>query len=177
MDVAAIGRSYAVRWRARALFAAGLVSLTVATSALAGSTESGSAAFDAALKEVEAAQLELVRGNPGPFKALWSTRDDVTLVGALGGAIEKGSGSISKRLDWVSSQYSEGQRKHQEVSRVVGQDVAHIVQHETIRFRVPGSGAETTQELRATMVFRLESGAWRLVHRHADAQITKAPLR
>jgi len=37
--------------------------------------------FDALLKEVEAAQVQLVSGKPAAFKALWSHGDDVTLSG------------------------------------------------------------------------------------------------
>lgn len=131
------------------------------------------AAFDEILARVEAAQVELVRGRPEAFKALWSNRDDVTLTGGLGGAIEKGWGSVSRRLDWVSSQYADGSREHEEVVRFVGRDVAYVVQKEIIRFRVPGQTAQATQELRAVMVFRLESGAWRISHRQADSQTTK----
>jgi hypothetical protein len=135
------------------------------------------AAFDETLAQVEAAQVELVRGRPAAFKALWSNREDVTLTGGLGGAIEKGWGSVSRRLDWVSSQYADGRREHKEVVRFMGRDVAYVVQNEIIRFRVPGQTTQVTQELRAVMVFRLESGAWRVSHRQADSQITKQTAR
>ena len=154
-----------------------ILSVGITSGAVAQPPTSGSSSFEAMLVQVEAAQVELVRGNPDAFKALWSHRDDVTLVGGLGGAIEKGWNRVSQRLDWVSSQYVDGRRKHEEVSRVVGHDIAHIVQRETIRFRAPSEPRETTQELRATMVFRLESGTWRIVHRHADSQITKQPTQ
>lgn len=140
-------------------------------------TPTSSADFDDTLARVEAAQVELVRGRPAAFKALWSNRDDVTLTGGLGGAIEKGWGSVSRRLDWVSSQYADGRREHQEVVRFIGRDVAYVVQKETIHFRVPGQTTQVTQELRAVMVFRLESGAWRISHRQADSQTTKPMTR
>ena len=129
--------------------------------------------FGAMLSRVEAAQVELVRGRAEAFKALWSHGDDVTLIGGLGGPIEKGWPQVSKKLDWVSTQYSEGSRKHQEVSRVVGGGSAHVVQRETLTFRAPADGRVMTQELRTTMVFRLESGQWRIVHRHADSLMAR----
>jgi len=137
----------------------------------------GDGGLTAVLAQVEAAQAELVRGRPDAFKALWSHADDVTLVGGLGGAIATGWTRVSQRLDWVSSQYANGSRTHEEVARVVGQDVAYVVQRETIRFRPPGQTRRTTQELRTTMVFRFESGSWRIVHRHADSQIAKQPAQ
>jgi ketosteroid isomerase-like protein len=126
--------------------------------------------LDEVLHQVETAQIELVRGRPEAFKRLWSRGDDVTLVGGLGGEIARGWEAVGRRLDWVSTQYSEGSRSHEEISRVVGRDLALVVQRETIRFRSPGEDREITQVLRATMVLRREAGTWRIVHRHADSQ-------
>jgi ketosteroid isomerase-like protein len=131
------------------------------------------ASFDAMLRAVEAAQVELVNGQPGAFKALWSHQDDVTLSGGLGGVIAKGWVEVSERLDWVATQYADGARTHQEVSRYVGQDLGYVVLRETIRFKRPADRRSMVQELRVTQVFRREGGQWRIVHRHADSQVTK----
>jgi pimeloyl-ACP methyl ester carboxylesterase/ketosteroid isomerase-like protein len=137
--------------------------------------EASDASFDAVLASVEAAQVQLVNGQPGPFKALWSQREDVTLSGGLGGAIAKGWTQVSERLDWVAAQYVDGARTHQEVARYVGQDLAYVVLRETIRFKNPADGRAAVQELRVTQVFRREDGRWRIVHRHADSQVVKNP--
>jgi ketosteroid isomerase-like protein len=129
--------------------------------------------FDVVLREVEAAQLELVNGRPDPFKALWSHGADVTLSGGLGGAIAKGWPEVSARLDWVATQYVDASRTHQEVSRFVGEDVAYVVLRETIRFKRPTDGKPATQELRVTQIFRRESRRWQIVHRHADSQMVR----
>jgi ketosteroid isomerase-like protein len=133
--------------------------------------------FLAAMARVDEAQVDFARGRPEAFKALWSHDDDVTLSGGLGGAIEKGWERVSKRLDWASSQYSEGTRSNETVVRHVGADLAYVVQIETIRFRVPGQDKQSTSVLRATMVFRRYPEGWRIVHRHADAQTTRQPSR
>ncbi len=146
-------------------------------SPLQGPPTGSPADFEETLARVEAAQVELVRGRPAAFKALWSHRDDVTLTGGLGGAIEKGWGAVSQRLDWVSTQYADGSREHEEVVRFIGRDVAYVVQKEIIPFRVPDQTTRVTQELRAVMVFRFESGAWRISHRQADSQTTKQAAR
>ena len=143
--------------------------LSVSTIATA-QTPPPDQSFDALLKEVEAAQVQLVSGKPAAFKALWSHGDDVTLSGGLGGAIAKGWPDVSKRLDWVATQYVDGTRTHQEVARYVGQDLAYVVLRETIRFKSPDGGL-SVQELRVTQVFRREGGRWRIVHRHADSQV------
>ena len=67
----------------------------------------------------------------GPFKALWSHSEHVTLSGGLGGAIANGWTQVSERLDWVATQYTGGVRTHQEVARYVGQDLAYVVLRET----------------------------------------------
>ena len=118
-------------WSPLAVGSASLTSVSVASQSqapLAGRE----AAFDQTLAQVEAAQVELVRGRPATFKALWSHRGDVTLTGGLGGAIEKGWDNVSRRLDWVSSHYADGSREHEEVVRFIGQDVAYVVQREII---------------------------------------------
>ena len=165
-----------VAWCAHTVGSASPLAVTRASQSQEPLT-SREAAFDKTLAQVEAAQVELVRGRPAAFKALWSNRDDVTLTGGLGGAIEKGWDRVSRRLDWVSSQYADGSREHEEVVRFIGQDVAYVVQKEIIHFRVPGQTARVTQELRAVMVFRMESGTWRMSHRQADSQTTKQPAR
>ena len=78
-------------WSALAVGSASLTAVSVASQSPQPFTGS-EAAFDETLAQVEAAQVELVRGRPAAFKALWSNRDDVTLTGGLGGAIEKGWG-------------------------------------------------------------------------------------
>ena len=78
-------------WSALAVGSASLTAVSVASQSPQPFTGS-EAAFDETLAQVEAAQVELVRGRPAAFKALWSNRDDMTLTGELGGAIEKGWG-------------------------------------------------------------------------------------
>jgi ketosteroid isomerase-like protein len=137
--------------------------------------ETSDAGFDAVLAAVEAAQVHLVNGQPGPFKALWSHGEDVTLTGGLGGAIARGWTQVSERLDWVATQYVGGVRTHQEVARYVGQDLAYVVLRETIRFKNLADGRAIVQELRVTQVFRREDGRWLIVHRHADSQVARSP--
>ena len=54
-----------------------------------------------------AASEEFVRGNPVPYRELWSHRSDVSILGAFGGH-EAGWKTVTARLDWASSQYGAG---------------------------------------------------------------------
>ena len=131
------------------------------------------AGFKEALARVDAAQLELQKGRPAAFKALWSRADDVTLSGGFGGTIEKGWEQVSRRLDWVGTQFSEGSNTIERLVASESGDLGYVVQLEHIRFVVPGKTQESRRDYRVTMVFRRESEGWRIVHRQADSQMTK----
>jgi ketosteroid isomerase-like protein len=153
-----------------------MIAMTLAVSAvlMAGAAD---ASFEAMLDRTDAAQLELQNGRGEPFKALWSHREDVTLSGGFGGAVEKGWEAVGKRLDWVATQFSNGSHTNERVAAYSSGDLGYLVQREHLRFRVPGQEADSTRDYRATMVFRREGGEWRLVHRQADSNLTKAPPR
>src|SRR5262249_23086286 len=121
------------------------------------------------IAKLEAAEHEFAQGRPAAFKALWSQRDDVSICGAFGG-VQSGWDKVASRLDWASSQFSEGTRSRGEIRAVGVAEFAYLVQTEHIRFRVPGRTEESTLDLRVTMVFRREDDGWRIVHRQADSQ-------
>ena len=106
-------------------------------------------------------------------RSLTTERMLATLSGGFGGAIEKGWGQVSGRLDWVGAQYSKGTHAHERIVANVKGDLGYVVQMEHIRFHVPGQEKESTRDYRVTMVFRREPDGWRIVHRQADAQTTK----
>lgn len=136
--------------------------------------EQPDAGFLAMLAAMDAAQLELQNGRGAAFKALWSHGDDVTLAGGFGGTIEKGWENVGRRLDWVASQFSNGTNTHERVVAVSDGQLGYVVQAEHLRFRVPGQPEDTTRDYRVTMVFRREKDGWRIVHRQADSNTTKA---
>jgi hypothetical protein len=53
-----------------------------------------------ALGRERAAEDAMYRGDPGPFKELWSQTDDVTLFGAFG-PCKTGWTQVTKTMDWV----------------------------------------------------------------------------
>ena len=134
----------------------------------------GNPEWMAFIAKLEAAEEEFVQGRPAAFQALWSHADDVTLCGGFGG-VERGWQNITARLNWVSAKYSGGTRTREEISRMVGADFAYLVQTEIIHSRVGSQNEPSTQKLRATMVFRRQADGWRIVHRHADLQLSTQP--
>jgi ketosteroid isomerase-like protein len=129
--------------------------------------------FEAMLARVDAAQRELQNGRPEAFKALWSHADDITLSGGFGGTVEKGWEAISRRLDWVGAQFSEGTNTIERIVTKANGTLGYVVQIEHIRFYVPGQQKESTRDYRVTMLFRREPEGWRIIHRQADSQMMK----
>ena len=134
-------------------------------------------AFSAFLERMDSAQRELQNGNPGPYKALWSHADDVTLIGGFGGKVEKGWLAVSERLDWAASQFSQGRNTIERLQVQTSGALGYVVQREQIRFVVPGETRESARSYRVTIVCRRERNEWRIVHRHADVQTTRQPPR
>jgi ketosteroid isomerase-like protein len=129
--------------------------------------------FRAMLAAMDAAQLELQNGRPEAYKALWSRREDITLSGGFGGTIEKGWAAVGKRLDWVGTQFTKGSNTIERLVAEESGDLGYVVQLEHLRYTIPGQAQESTRDYRVTMVFRREAGAWRIVHRQADSQLSK----
>jgi len=131
--------------------------------------------WTAFMAKLEAAEHEFAQGRPAAFKALWSHDDQVSLCGGFGSVVS-GWDNVGARLDWASSQISEGTRSREEIRSTVGADFAYIVQTEQIRFRSPGRAEQSILAFRVTMVFRRDSDGWRIIHRHADSQMgTRTP--
>ncbi len=94
--------------------------------------------WNAFMARLEAAEVEFARGRPDDFKSLWSHTDDVTLCGGLGGAVELGWENVAARLTWASSNYAEGRRGREEISRIVDGDFAYLVQKEVVEAHTAG---------------------------------------
>ena len=119
--------------------------------------------FGTTVREAEEAVHE---GDCGPRRAIWSTTEPVTVLGAWRNAVglhevdelftlleSSFSGSLSSRFELVAAE-------------VVG-DLAYTVGFEHTTALVDGE--ERSYVLRATQVYRREDGAWKVVHRHGSA--------
>ncbi len=129
--------------------------------------------FYQTVKQVETARHHYHAGNSAPFKALWSHVDDVTLLGAVG-AYAKGWEQVGPRLDWVAAHFREGRGWSIEpLAMGMSGDLAYTVHIERSEMRVAGRDELRPMALRVTHIFRREEGAWKIIHRHADAIMEK----
>jgi ketosteroid isomerase-like protein len=127
------------------------------------------------LEEYHRAGVELTNGNPELYKTLYSRGDDVTLANPFGPPA-RGWSEVSGTLDRAAKKYRDGEAVgFENVSTVVGSDLAYTVEIERYRARVGGAPDLTPVAIRVTTVFRRENSAWKVVHRHADPITTARP--
>jgi ketosteroid isomerase-like protein len=129
--------------------------------------------FLEALSNFHAAQHDLENGKSDTTKAIWSHGDDITLSGGFGGRTEKGWEQIGPRLDWVSTHFSKGTTTFERLATQSSGELGYVVQIEHISYQVPDQSTLSTRDYRVTMIFHREADGWRLVHRHADTQMSK----
>ncbi len=113
------------------------------------------------------ANREMVQGDATRLKQIYSHQDDITILGGFGG-IAQGWLQVEPRLNWAASQFARGTFAEEEVSVVVGTELAYTVAIERNQVDVGQPPVPQTLELRVTQIFRREPAGWRLVHRHAD---------
>jgi ketosteroid isomerase-like protein len=136
--------------------------------------------LDDTIDKSHAALGAFAKGDPAPVKLLFSHRDDVMLANPFGPAAA-GWSAASEAMDFASSRFRDGHlRGFDRIARYEMTDLAVI--HETEHWQAKVAGREEVSDfdLRVTTTFRLEDGAWKIVHRHADpisTFSTDGPLR
>ena len=110
----------------------------------------------------------MMTGDSGPWKALLSPRDDVVIMGALGGRLADRAAAAAT-LDRAASAWGGGEQLDVEVLATwVGTDLACTVELERHHGARLAGYAPTTTAYRVTHVFRREADGWKVVLRHAD---------
>jgi ketosteroid isomerase-like protein len=118
------------------------------------------------IKRCHDALTQQSQGHPEPLLELWSRADDVSIMAAVNG-YQVGFEQVSSLLRWAStSQHFDGWSAENLVT-VGGSDIACTVEVEHYLLNVDGEDKGMT--LRATQIYRLESGEWKIIHRHGDA--------
>ena len=116
-------------------------------------------------RQVEAEEA-IHNGDPEPRLAMWSTRDPVTVLGAVWTA--SGWDEVSQVLRWLASRWSNStDYRFDVVAAGVSGDLAYVVGFEHIENSVVGVAVEP-YTLRVPHIFRREDGEWKIAHRHAD---------
>jgi len=124
--------------------------------------------FEQFLDRLDQSIIQFVNGDDSDFKQLWSHAEDITVAGGFGGVIAQSWETIAPRLSRVSATYANTKYSTERVASQAVGDFGYVIQHEY--FHRPDE-PEPYQQYRVTMLFRFESGEWKLFHRHADSQV------
>ena len=129
--------------------------------------------FDKVVEQYHLAIGEFMKGNPEPAKRMFSHREDVTLANPRG-VVAHGWKQVAEAMERAASSRRDGEAADFEiVEKSVTPELAYVVEIERLKGKF-GEGEDLAPyDLRVTMIFRPEDGAWKVVHRHAD-QITAA---
>ncbi len=131
--------------------------------------------FDQIIEKVHLALREFVKGNPEPMKLMFSHKDDVTLANPFGPP-KKGWKGVSEIMDSAASVLRDGDIPAFEIiSKYVTSELAFILEMEWQKVKIGGRQDISDAALRVTMIFRLEDGTWKIIHRQADPITSSQP--
>ncbi len=121
----------------------------------------GTAATRKAVADFYKALNTMFAGDVGPMEKLWSRRPDVTYMGP-DGAFRHGWIEIDADFAAAAAKKLGGTVEAKDITIALGRDVAVVGDTEI------GSRNGHTNAVRATNVFRLENGQWKMIAHHVD---------
>jgi ketosteroid isomerase-like protein len=132
--------------------------------------------LDVAIEQFHRAAAEFIKGDPEPYKRLFSQRNDVTLGNPFG-PVGRGWAEVAGIMDRAASHYSDGEiTRFENIAKYVTPELAYIVEVERFRTKISGREELSPVALRTTSIFRREDDTWKIVHRHADPITTARPI-
>jgi ketosteroid isomerase-like protein len=132
--------------------------------------------IDALIERYKLATAEFIKGNPEPYKMLFSHREDVTLANPFFPVV-RGWDEVSETLERTASRLRDGEFLGSEiVAKYVTDELAYVVQLAHERAKVGASEVVSPIDLRNTMILRPEEGTWKIVHLHGDPITTARPV-
>ena len=127
------------------------------------------------LDQYHAALGALITGDPGEYKLLLSHGEEVTLANPFG-PVARGWAEVERRLEGAAANYSGGRViEIERVAKYETAELAYLVEVERFEAKVGGRNELSPVALRVTTIFRIERGAWKVIHRHADPITTERP--
>jgi ketosteroid isomerase-like protein len=121
--------------------------------------------FEATLARVREAVDATYRGDAEPYTQLWSSREPVSLFGALGPR-KTNRPDIEQAFRWVASRFSDPAMVTDFEVVEVSDSFAYTVGYERGELAIDGKKQHV--RVRVTQIFRHENNEWKMVHRHGD---------
>lgn len=124
--------------------------------------------IEALITRATRAHTALMVGDVGRYRELIQTAEDFTLMAPFGGPPTQGAHLSNERWEAVGRFFRNGEdSKVETIQAYRSDDMVVLALIERTHAEVGGLEGQDWA-LRVTLVFRLESGHWQLVHRHAD---------
>ena len=125
------------------------------------------------LHQYKAANSAFVNGDPSPWLSITAEEDPASVFGGFGGLGDAGVAKVRQRYLLAASAFrpSGALVDFEYLVKDVRGKLAYTVAIERAHVLYAGQTERQQQVLRATMIFRFEEGAWKIVHRHADTMI------
>jgi ketosteroid isomerase-like protein len=117
-------------------------------------------------KQLYAGLNEMFTGNLETLNKLWSHTDSITYMGPFGVCL-KGWNEVSKEFKKVAAMKLGGKISCNDLNVYAGTDFGYtscVEEGENIIL----NGIPVSVNHRATNIFHLENGKWRLIHHHTD---------
>jgi len=131
--------------------------------------------LDEVVEQYHLAAGEFIKGNPEPYKMVFSHREDVSNANPFG-PVSYGWEQVAATMERASSLYRDGEvTGFENVVKYVTPELAFIVEVERFRVKVGGREEVAPVALRTTSILRPEEGIWKVMHRHADPITTAQP--
>ena len=136
---------------------------------------STAADLDEVIEQYRLASAEFVKGNPEPYKMVFSHQEDVTFANPYGPPV-RGWEQVAATMEHAASRLRDGEFVGSDiVAKYATPELAYVVQLVREKAKVGGREEITPIALRVTMIFRPEVGTWKVVHLHADPITTPQP--
>ena len=131
--------------------------------------------LDHFVDEYHRALDEFFRGDAEPAKRLYSHRGDTSLANPFG-PVAVGWEQVAETMERAAGHYRDGGASGFEtLAKYATPHLAYLVEVERFEAKVGGAQKVASGALRVTSVLRLEDGAWKIVHRHADSITAPRP--
>lgn len=124
--------------------------------------------FAAFLSRREAASNDYITGDPKPLLALSASHDPATFFPPSGDRV-LGAAQVNASNEQGAKAFKPGGVGRFDIFQQGSSGgLAYWTGLQHADVRMPGKDAPVNMTLRTTEIFRVENGAWKLIHRHAD---------
>lgn len=131
--------------------------------------------FSQAVEASHQALDQIAKGDPSGFLELYSESEEATLANPFGPPA-RGKSEIEEAAGRAASNYRDGRAvEFERFANYVTSDVGYTLEIERFEAKVDGGDEVIPVALRVTSIYRIEDGAWKLLHRHADPITTLQP--